>query len=71
MFDQHANEEFEQELFDKWQDAEQETEKLKKFQKELEKKVRIETAINLKSLSIPNDKIANATKLSLEEIENL
>ena len=71
MFDQHANEEFEQDIFDKWQEAEQEADKLRKNQHKLEKKVKIETASNLKSLDIPNEQIASATGLSLDEIRKL
>ncbi len=71
MFDQHANEEFEQELFDKWQEAEQEADKLRTFQQETEKKVIKTTASNFKALGIPDEQIASATGLSLDEVKKL
>ncbi len=60
MFDQHANEEFEQELFDNWQEAE---EKLKKNQQQ--------TARNLKNMGLNVEQIAKATGLSLNEVIKL
>ena len=68
MFDQHANEQFEQELFDKWEQAE---EKLKETQQEAEEKMR-ETARKLKGIgTLLDEQIASATGLSLDEIKNL
>jgi len=75
MFDQHANEEFEQEVFDKWKEIGfddgygEGKEDGKKEGKEEEK---METARNLKALGVlTEEQIASVTGLSLKEVVTL
>ena len=60
MFDQHANEEFEQEIYNKWQEAEQAVDKVKES-----------TARKLKAINMSDEQIAEISGLSVDEVRAL
>jgi len=79
MFDQHANEEFKQNLFNKWKEigfddgyGEGKEDGIEEGREDGLKKGKIETAINLKALGVLTaEQIASATGLSFDEVKNL